>query len=78
MADFASQDVEKLDEHCRGDENISVVAFELLGCVHRDSVIVISRETQRNEAARISDDDRLPTCPHRDSHRSAMTDRQGR
>src|SRR3712207_6669179 len=43
MADFAPQDVEKLDEHCRGNEDISMFVFELLGGVHRDSMKVIRK-----------------------------------
>src|SRR3712207_930823 len=78
MADFALQNVEELDEHCRGHENIPVFVFELLGGIHRGSMIVISRGKRRNAAARVSGDDGLPICLHRGDHRSAMTDRRGR
>src|SRR5438874_212787 len=76
MTCFAPEDIEEFNEHIRRNKDIFVRALQLPSSLHRNLMVMIVREKQRDKAAGIRDDDLLSTRLHISSHRSARTNPQ--
>ena len=74
MARFASHDIEKLNEHSSGNENIFVFVLQPLGGVEGLGMVSIIRAKKRDQTTRIRNDNALFIRLHIHNRRFARTD----